>query len=155
VFGGQSGHIPDDPDFNAKILGELWGAYANMPDWEVNKGLTARDWAPLRFWIQAGLPRPRARARPLRLRLRPISGGGDGVDGTCPSKLLAVIDGNEAAIEKAGVALHSYTAPGNGHGILERPTFYELEVNSEKLADWVSRLIEGKPVNDVHCQKCP
>jgi hypothetical protein len=45
VFGAQSGHIPDDPDLNAKYLGELWGAYDTMPDWEV-KGLTARDWAP-------------------------------------------------------------------------------------------------------------
>ena len=58
VFGGQSGHIPDDPDLNAEILGELWGAYDNMPDWEVNEGLTARDWGPPRFWIQAGLHDP-------------------------------------------------------------------------------------------------
>ena len=28
VFGGQSGHIPDDPDLNAEIFGERWGAYA-------------------------------------------------------------------------------------------------------------------------------
>ena len=41
VFGGQSGHIPDDPDLNAKFFGELWGAYDNMPSWEVNHGLTA------------------------------------------------------------------------------------------------------------------
>ena len=44
VFGAQSGAFPDDPDFNADILGELWGAYDTMPDWEVNDGLTARDW---------------------------------------------------------------------------------------------------------------
>ena len=28
------------------------------------------------------------------------------------------------------------------------------EVNGEKLVDWLSRLIAGKPVDDVHCQKC-
>ena len=44
VLGGQSGHVPDDPDINEEILGELWGAYDTMPDWEVNEGLTARDW---------------------------------------------------------------------------------------------------------------
>ena len=60
-----------------------------------------------------------------------------------PSNLLAVIDANEAAIEKAGVVLHSYTAPGTGHGIFEWPKFYEMEVNGEKLVDWVTRLIEG------------
>jgi len=44
-----------------------------------------------------------------------------------PSELLAVIDANEAAIENAGVVLHSYTAPGDGHGIFEWPAFYDLE----------------------------
>jgi hypothetical protein len=65
-----------------------------------------------------------------------------------------VIDANEAAIEKAGVDLHSYTAPGDGHGIFEWPKFYKLKVNGKRLVDWVARLIEGKPVDDVHCQKC-
>ena len=74
--------------------------------------------------------------------------------GLDPSQLLSVIDANEAAIEKARVVLHSYTAPGDGHRILEWPRFYELEVNGEKLVEWVRRLIEGKPVDDVHCQKC-
>jgi Pectinacetylesterase len=60
VFGAQSGHIPDDPDPNAKFLGQLWGAYDNMPDWEVNEGLTARDWGAPRFWAQAGLHDPRS-----------------------------------------------------------------------------------------------
>src|SRR5262249_40413511 len=54
VLGAQSGHVPDDPALNAKVFGKLWGAYANMPDWEVNRGLTARDWGAPRFWIQAG-----------------------------------------------------------------------------------------------------
>jgi hypothetical protein len=29
-----------------------------------------------------------------------------------------------------------------------------MEVNGEKLVDWVIRPIEGEPVDDVHCQKC-
>jgi hypothetical protein len=71
-----------------------------------------------------------------------------------PSKLLDVIDANEAAIEKAGVVLHSYTAAGDGHGIFEYERFYEIEVNGVKLVDWVSRLIEGERLDDVHCKKC-
>jgi hypothetical protein len=27
-------------------------------------------------------------------------------------------------------------------------------VNGEKLVDWVRTLIEGKPVDDVHCRRC-
>ena len=80
--------------------------------------------------------------------------GGGRVTGVDPSHQLAVIDANEAAIEKAGVDLHSYTAPGKGHGIFEWPRFYKLKVNGKKLVDWLTRLIAGKPVADVHCTKC-
>ena len=153
VFGAQSGHIPDDPDLNAKYLGKLWGAYDKMPDWEV-KGLTARDWGAPRFWVQAGLHDPEILlARFDYAYDREAAKGAESI-GLDPSNLLAVIDANEAAIEQAGVVLHSYTAPGNGHGILEWPRFYEIEVNGEKLVDWLSSLIEGKPVADVHCQQC-
>jgi Pectinacetylesterase len=154
VFGGQSGHIPDDPDLNAEILGERWGAYANMPDWEVNKGLTARDWGAPRFWIQAGLHDPDIVLARFDYAYDREAAGGAQVTGVEQSDQLAVIDANEAAIEEAGVDLHSYTAPGNGHGIFEWPRFYEIEVNGKRLVDWVTRLIEGKSVDDVHCQKC-
>jgi hypothetical protein len=154
VFGGQSGQIPDDPDLNAEILGERWGAYANMPDWEVNEGLTARDWGPPRFWIQAGLHDPDIVLARFDYAYDRQAAGGAQVTGVDQSHQLAVIDANEAAIEEAGVVLHSYTAPGDGHGVFEWPRFYELEVNGERLVDWVDRLIAGKPVDDVHCQKC-
>jgi hypothetical protein len=154
VFGAQSGHVPDDPELNARFFGALWGAYANMPDWEVNRGLTARDWGPLRFWIQAGLHDPDIVLARFDYAYDREAAKGAAAIGLNPSELLSAIDANEAAIEKAGVTLHSYTAPGHGHGILEWPRFYELEVNGERLVDWVRRLVEGKPLADVHCQKC-
>jgi Pectinacetylesterase len=154
VFGAQSGAIPDDPEFNTEILGERWGAYDNMPDWEVNQGLTARDWGPTRFWIQAGLHDPdivmarfdyaydQNAARQLESR---------GVDS---SKMVEYIDANEAAIEDAGVVQHSYTAPGDDHGIFEYDKFYEIEVNGVTLVDWVEALLAGEPLDDVHCEEC-
>jgi hypothetical protein len=36
----------------------------------------------------------------------------------------------------------------------EWPRFYEMKVNGVKLVDWVTRLIAGEPVDDVHCQQC-
>jgi hypothetical protein len=154
VFGGQSGHIPVDPDFNAEILGELWGAYDTMPDWEVNEGLTARDWGAPRFWIQAGLHDPDIVMARFDYACDQEASGGGKATGVDPSDQLAVIDANEAAIEEAGVVLHSYTAPGNGHGIFEWPAFYEMEVNGVTLVDWVTRLITGEAVDDVHCDPC-
>jgi hypothetical protein len=153
VFAGGSGHLPDDPELNDEI-GGLWGVYGNMPDWEVNEGLTARDWGLRRFWIQAGLHDPDLVLARFDFAYDRDAAEGAAQFGRDPSELLAVIDANEAAIEEAGVVLHSYTAPGDDHRILEWPRFYELEVNGEKLVDWVSRLIEGEPIDDVHCRKC-
>jgi Pectinacetylesterase len=153
VFGGQSGHIPDDPDRNAEILGQ-WGAYDNMPDWEVNEGLTARDWGLTRFWIQAGLHDPDIVLARFDFAYDASAVESAELEGQDPSTLLATIDANEAAIEAAGVVLHSYTAPGVDHGIFEWPKFYEIEVNGVTLVDWVDALIAGEPLDDVHCDQC-
>jgi Pectinacetylesterase len=154
VFGGQSGHIPDDPDLNAEILSELWGAYDNMPDWEVNEGLTTRDWGPPRFWIQAGLHNPEVVLARFDYAYDQEAAQSAESLGLDPSELLAVIDANEAAIEDAGVVLHSYTAPGDEHGLFEWDKFYEIEVNGVKLVDWVDALLAGEPLDDVHCDQC-
>jgi len=58
------------------------------------------------------------------------------------------------AIEAAGVSLHSFTAPGAGHGIFEFDSFYDLRVNGVRLVDWLHALITGRPRGDVHCDKC-
>jgi len=116
--------------------------------------LTARDWEPPRFWIQAGRHDPGIVMARFDYAYDRSAAEAAESRGEEAAKLLAVIDANEAAIEKAGVELHSYTAPGDGHGIFEDDRFYELEVNGEELVDWVSRLTAGKPVDDVHCQRC-
>jgi hypothetical protein len=153
VFDANSGALPFDPDLNAEI-GELWGAYDTMPDWEVNQGLTPRDWGPRRFWIQAGLHNPElVLARFDFAYDREVAEDEESL-GLDPSETLAVIDANEAAVEAAGVIQHSYTAPGDGHTILEDHTFYETEVNGITLVDWVDALITGQPLEDVHCDHC-
>jgi hypothetical protein len=70
------------------------------------------------------------------------------------SNLAALIDANEAKIEAAGVIQHSYTAPGEEHGIFEFERFYEIEVNGVRLVDWVESLLAGEPLDDVHCEEC-
>jgi hypothetical protein len=157
VFGAQSGAFPDDPALNAAILGELWGAFDHIPDWEVNEGLKTRDWGPRRFWIQAGLHDPEIVMARFDYAFDPHAVEAlkyFSVSGVDPSNPLAVIDANEAAIEAAGVVLHSYTAPGQGHGILEFEMFYDMEVNRVKLVDWIAALIDGEPLDDVHCVEC-
>jgi hypothetical protein len=154
VFGAQSGAFPDDPDFNAAFLGELWGAYDNMPDWEVNEGLTARDWGIPRFWIQAGLHDPDIVMARFDYAFDPNAAAAVESIGVDASNLVALVDANEAAIEAAGVVQHSYTAPGAEHQILDIDKFYDMEVNGVRLVDWVDALITGQPLDDVHCDDC-
>jgi hypothetical protein len=154
VLGAQSGGIPNDPDFTAETLGGLWGAYENMPDWEVNEGLTARDWGPSRFWIQAGLHDPDLVLARFDFAFDPSEEeAAAAILGGSPN-LLALIDANDAAIDAAGVVQHSYTAPGRDHGILEWDKFYAVDVDGITLVDWVAALIAGQPLGDVHCTDC-
>ncbi len=51
--------------------------------------------------------------------------------------------------------LHSYTAPGDDHGLFEDDRlFYETEVNGVRLVDWLDTLIADEPPADVHCDQC-
>jgi Pectinacetylesterase len=154
VLGGQSGAFPDDPALNAAYFDEAWGAYDNMPDWEVNEGLTARDWGPTRFWIQAGLHDPDIVMARFDYAFDQNAARTLESIGVDSSTMVELIDGNEAAIEAAGVTQHSYTAPGDDHGIFEYKAFYELEVNGVTLVDWVEALLAGEPLDDVHCDQC-
>ena len=154
VFGAQSGAWPDNPDFNATVLAKAWGAYATVPGWAVD-GLTARTWGIPRFWVQAAhhdpdlvLSRFDSAFDPhAAMEVTPWMPGN-------PPNLLAVIDTNERAIEAAGVSLHSYTAPGDGHGLFEFDRFYDLTVHDVRLTDWLKQLVTGKPPSDVHCDNC-
>jgi hypothetical protein len=74
--------------------------------------------------------------------------------GIRPGDLLARIDANESRIEHAGVDLLSCTAPGNEHTAFTDGLFYTEAVNGEQLVDWVTRLMAGEPVADVHCKDC-
>ncbi len=76
------------------------------------------------------------------------------IAGIPATDLLSLIDANETQIEAAGVNLLSYIAPGDEHTTLSDGTFYTEEVNGQPLVDWVTRLVEGEPVDDVHCTDC-
>ncbi|SDU58660.1 pectin acetylesterase-family hydrolase [Jiangella alkaliphila] len=68
--------------------------------------------------------------------------------------LLALIDANETQIEEAGVNLLSYTAPGDQHVVLDDDAFFDETVGATALVDWVADVVEGSPVEDVHCTDC-
>ena len=153
VLADSSGAYPDDPDINIDILGQ-WDTFETMPDWQVNDGLTARDWGIPRFWVQAGLHNPEIVMARFDYAYDEVQTYFMDLAGADTSNLAASIDANEAAIEAAGVVQHSYTATGADHGVVGNEAFYTLETNGVALVDWVSALIAGEPQGDVHCDSC-
>jgi hypothetical protein len=151
VLADGSGSYPDLPRFNEIIA--AWGTGNALPRWPENAGPTAK-WSFPGLFIQSGRHDPKivlARhdyAYDERQKMwYPIAG--------IPAKdLLSRIDANETQIEGAGVNLLSYIAPGDEHTALTEESFYTETVNGEKLVEWVTRLIAGKPVDDVHCNEC-
>ncbi|MER7171981.1 pectin acetylesterase-family hydrolase [Streptomyces mesophilus] len=154
VLGGQSGAWPDHPDFNTRVLDATWGAYDAMPTWAV-EGAEPAQWGPPDFWAKVGRHDPDLILSRFDFAHDPSAA----VEVTewmasQPPDILAEIDANEAAIERTGVTVHSFTAPTDDHGIFEWDKFYEIEVEGVRLADWVGDLVTGDPPGDVHCENC-
>jgi Pectinacetylesterase len=152
VLADGSGSYPDVPRFNNMIA--AWGAGKALPDWAKSAGRSPKRWSFPGFFIQSGRHNPKiVFARhdhaydEVQQLWYPLVG--------IPAKdLLSLIDANETKIERAGVNLLSYTAPGSEHGVLSDEPFYTEQVNGQQFVDWVTRLIERKPVDDVHCRQC-
>lgn len=140
VFGAQSGAWPDSPEFNTDIVDARWGANPAL-------GSTVP-----RFWIEAGRHDPDLVLARFDFAYDPHATSE--LAHWSNGSLLAQLDRNEAAIEAAGVPLHSYTAPGADHQIFEPDRFYELTVQGVRLVDWLHTLVTGRPPGDVHCEQC-
>jgi hypothetical protein len=153
VYADGSGAYPDTPALNAGI-GGLWGAYENMPDWEVNEGLTPEDWGIPRYWVQAGLHDPEIVMSRFDFAYDEVQGAFMELTGSDTSDLAASIAANEAMIEEAGVVQHSFTAPGTDHTLVRNDEFYDMEVGGTVLSDWVADVIAGEDVADVTCEEC-
>jgi hypothetical protein len=147
-----SGSYPDVARVNEIIA--AWGAGNARPSWRANAGPTAKRWSFPGLFIRSG------RHDPDIVFARHDYAYDDEQASWYPRlgiptrDLLSRIDANETQIEDAGVSLLSYTSPGHDHVVLSDGPFYTETVNGVRLVDWVDRLIERRPVDDVRCQNC-
>jgi hypothetical protein len=155
VLADRSGATPPDlPDFN-NLIADVWGTGSATPARPEDAGLTAEQ-----LTINPGLFIQSDRHEPDIVFARHDYAYDNTQElfaafaGVPEGDLLSVIDRYETRIEAAGVNLLSYIAPGDDHGALQYESFYTEEVNGEKLVDWVTRLIEGEPIDGVHCSDC-
>ncbi|MGZ4700148.1 MAG: pectin acetylesterase-family hydrolase [Ilumatobacteraceae bacterium] len=153
VLADGSGAYPSDPKVNARV-GDLWGTAAAIPPWPENAGLTAADWGAPDLFVQAFKHDPQIvfgrhdYAYDFVQQLFTV------LFGFAANDLATLIDANGAQVRKAGVDLHSYIAPGQGHTVLSSPAFYTETVGGVPLVNWVSDLVRRQPDADVHCTTC-
>jgi Pectinacetylesterase len=153
VLANGSGSYPDLPAVNHRYAA-AWGAADVIPCWPENAGLTANQWSATRLFIQSGRHDPDIVFARVDYAYDDRQEIWYPLVGIPTGDLLERIDANETQIEGAGVNLLSYIAPGDDHTALSDQAFYTETVNGVVLVDWVTRRIEGQPVNDVHCTSC-
>jgi Pectinacetylesterase len=152
VLADGSGSYPDLPRTNEIIAS--WGADNALPTWPENAGPTAERWSFPGLFIRSG-----RHDRKIVFARHDYAYDEEQASwyprARIPLKdLLSRIEANETQIEGAGVNLLSYIAPGTEHTALSDESFYTEQVSGERLVDWVTQVIERKPVDDVHCRKC-
>jgi hypothetical protein len=150
---GSGGYPSDLPAANE--IAAAWGTGNTIPDWPENAGLTAEQWSnPTTLVVQSGRHDPDITFARHDYAYDHVQVLFTGLLGVSADDLLSLIDANETQVEGAGVNLLSYIAPGDEHGVLQHDSFYTEELDGEKLVDWVTRLVQGEPVDDVHCEEC-
>jgi hypothetical protein len=63
--------------------------------------------------------------------------------------LPVLLKANLEDLRRSLGAFRSFTAPGSLHAILPRPEFYSLSVDGVAFRDWMTALLDGKPVENV------
>jgi Pectinacetylesterase len=151
VLADGSGATPPDVAGLSVRLADVWGTGNAIPDWPENAGLTAEQWTSTpELFMQSGRHDPDITFARHDYAYDDTQELFASYAGVPANDLLSMLDANETRIEEA-VNLLTYMAPGDDHGVFLYESFYTEEVNGEKLVDWVSRLVEGETVNDVHC----
>lgn len=153
VLADASGVYADNPAVNVAI-GNLWGAYNNVPDWPENEGLEPADYSIPGLFVQSGLHDPDIRFARYDNAYDDVQQSFSSLAGLSDGDLLDIIQANEAGIEDAGVPVASYIAPGTDHTILGYDGMYDLEVDGVSFLDWLNGFVAGEETPDVACTDC-
>jgi hypothetical protein len=153
VLADGSGAYPDIPGINA-VIGDAWGTMNAVPAWPENAGVTPETWSFPGLFIKAGAHDPAITFARHDYAFDETQSFFAGLAGIPADNLVSLIDQNEVEVETGGVTLFSYITPGSEHTVLHKPDFYTETVNGTLLVDWVTSLVAGDPVEDVHCTDC-
>jgi len=57
-------------------------------------------------------------------------------------------------IEKAAPGFRAFVSAGTDHCVVPFDSFYTEKVGNRKLVDWISDMINDKPIKNLHCSTC-
>ncbi len=153
VLADGSGAYPDVPGINAAI-GALWGTQNAVPDWPTNADVTPENWSLPGLFVRAGKHDPDITFARRDFAYDETQEFFADMAGVGEEGVLGQIDANEEAIEAAGIDVKAWVSPGDEHTILSKDDVYDHEVEGAVLIDWITDLVEGTKVDDVHCTEC-
>ncbi len=153
VLADGSGAYPDLPAINA-VIGDAWGTMNAVPDWPNNADVTLENWSLPGLFVRAGAHAPDITFARHDYAFDQTQQYFAALAGIPADDLVSLIDLNETQIEAGGVTLWSFISPGDSHTVLGRPGFYTEAVDGTSLLQWVTALVAGDTVADVHCMAC-
>jgi hypothetical protein len=146
LAGGGAGYRLPPP----QQLWSQWGVIPALPP-----PLDAADATPETLYI-TDLYRLAARATP-GIRFHTYDNAFDAVQEQfmallgSPGELLPGLDDNLRELRADLPQLRSYVAPGDFHTLLRYRELYTRDSDGVRAVDWVSALVNGEAVNNVHC----
>lgn len=149
VLADASAAYPADPTITT-VIGGLWGIFDQLPNWPETAGDPPTDWNLPGLLIQTSQHVPGVELATINTADDQTQRRFADLIGLSGTPLVQLIDGNNQLVEAAGVDLHSWVGPGTEHVSTARDDVYTTEVNGTKLIDWISEVVDGDDVADVH-----
>lgn len=132
-------------------IGSLWGLTSALPRWPETFGQPASAWSLPGLWVQAAKHDPEITFAKYDTAYDETQQDFVRLAGFPDKDLLEMIDENTAESEAGGAKIASWVGPGELHTILGRDELYTTEVEGHSLLEWITDVVDGKDVPDVHC----
>ena len=142
-------HNTGDPTITT-VIGGLWGIFDQLPDWPETAGDPPTDWNLPGLVIQTSQHVPGVELATINTADDETQRAFADLIGFSGTPLVQLIDQNNRLIEDAGVDLDWWVGPGTEHVSTARDDVYDIEVGGTKLIDWISDVVAGGDVQDVH-----
>ncbi len=147
-----SGGYPTAPEYGAIIEGN--GAMEMLPEWDVFDGVPADELGiPTILW--------RVKQHNPNITQARYDNAYDDVQelfrqvlGVPADDLLSDLIAHDAEIDAEAGPTASWISPGDEHTILMDDRLYTEAVGDAVFIDWLTDLVEGRPVDDVVCTEC-